>query len=233
MNKDVKISIAIPTYERREMLLESFAQVLEDDRVETIRIIDDCSSRETFEFICDSTAHMSKVLIMQQSGNVGMGHNKKDTLRICPTDYAILLDSDNIIDSSYIDAIYMMNIWDPKTIFAPVFAKPNFDFRDVSNRVINRKTLKRFKRYKQLNCLLNTCNYFVNVKEYCRVWQPGDKGAADSIRFMYNWFKAGNSLYVNPAMEYFHRVHDGSGFKQNMDDNMKMAAYWEKEIWKL
>ena len=39
-----KISICIPTYERDEILLESFSEIISDDRVSEIIILDDCSS---------------------------------------------------------------------------------------------------------------------------------------------------------------------------------------------
>jgi len=43
MRKISKISIAIPTYERVQMLFESFSQVHDDDRVDEVVIVDDAA----------------------------------------------------------------------------------------------------------------------------------------------------------------------------------------------
>jgi glycosyltransferase involved in cell wall biosynthesis len=45
---DRKISICIPTWERTDLLLDSFASVYSDNRVSEIVIVDDYSSEETY-----------------------------------------------------------------------------------------------------------------------------------------------------------------------------------------
>lgn len=73
-------------------------------------------------------------------------------------------------------------------------------------------------------CLFNTCNYLVNRAEYLRVYQHNaDMKATDTIHFNYLWLSAGNHFYVVPGMEYYHRVHDGSGFLQDCSYNMAKA----------
>jgi hypothetical protein len=71
---------------------------------------------------------------------------------------------------------------------------------------------------------MNTCNYLVNREEYLKIYQhnPEMKGT-DTIWFNYLWLKAGNSFYVVPGMEYYHRVWEGSGFLADCDYNMKRA----------
>jgi hypothetical protein len=60
-------------------------------------------------------------------------------------------------------------------------------------------------------------NYFVNCKEYIKVWQPDIKPhTADSILQNYNWFASGNKMMVVPGLSYFHRVHEGSHYQQNV-----------------
>jgi hypothetical protein len=50
-----------------------------------------------------------------------------------------------------------------------------------------------------------------------KVWQPDiDPHTADSLLQNYNWFNAGNKMLVVPGLTYFHRVHDGSHYKQNV-----------------
>lgn len=53
---------------------------------------------------------------------------------------------------------------------------------------------------------------------------------SDTIWMGYLWLKAGNSLYVVPGMYYFHRIHSGSGFAENMEYNMSKSEEVKKKI---
>ena len=74
------------------------------------------------------------------------------------------------------------------------------------------------------NCLLNTCNYAVNKNAYLDTYRFNpDMIATDTIWFNYCWLKAEKSLFVVEDMKYFHRVHDESGFMEEVKYNMKKA----------
>jgi glycosyltransferase involved in cell wall biosynthesis len=232
-----QISLCLTNWNRTEMLLQSFERVIGDDRIAEIIISDDCSNEETVTWLHDVFADNPKVIVVTHEENVGMSRNKARSLEYATRQWAIVFDSDNILDTEYIDALYKTRgalNWDENVIYCPSFARPQFDYRPFVSLNFNRRSVKKHLPKRMFDCLLNTCNYFVNVKEYLRVFQhnPEMKGT-DTIWFNYLWLKEGNSFYVVPGMQYDHRVHDGSGFMADLDHNMKMAAEVKKKIAKL
>ncbi len=220
------ISLCITTYNRFDLLMESFAQVLNDDRISEIVIVDDCSEIEYYDKILAATVDMPKVRVYRNKENLGMSLNKKTAVEKAKNEWVILFDSDNVIGPDYLDAIFA-NIqpdWDPGIIYCPSFAKPKFDYTSFSARLICRDNAPNLFITLNGEPLLNTCNYLINRGEYLKVYQhnPEMKGT-DTIWFNYLWLNAGNSFYVVPGMEYYHRVHDGSGFLQDCDYNMRKA----------
>lgn len=236
--EDLKLSLCITNYNRTTMLLESFAQVIEDSRIDEIIICDDGSNGET-------TMYLTNILLdripmfywnkfkfrVHPRNNVGMYENKKRAIEYASNDWCILFDSDNILTPAYIDAFEEHNKGATfnSTIYCPEFAKPRFDYRKYSTMDNNCKfydytQVQKFIGEPMFNCLLNTCNYIVNKNCYLEVWEPyAEAGAADSIYFMYLWLKRGWDIHVVKDMQYEHRVHEGSGFMQDVKGNMEKA----------
>jgi len=99
----------------------------------------------------------------------------------------------------------------------PSFAKPQFDYRHLAGMKIDKSNVAWLLEQKMGDTMLNCMNYFVNKNEYMKVWQADIKPhTADSILQNYNWFAAGNKMFVVPGLEYFHRVHSGSHYQQNV-----------------
>lgn len=216
------ISLCLTTYNRFEMLMESFAHVLDDDRISEIVIVDDHSDIKYYDQIAAATIDMPKVKLHRNKDNLGMSLNKKKAIELAKSEWCILFDSDNVIGSDYLDAIPDMLC--ETEIYCPSFARPNFNYKSFSGWHILQPEAAQLLDSKMGEPLLNTCNYLVNRKEYLRLYEhnPKMKGT-DTIHFNYLWIKAGNSFYVVPGMEYFHRVHGGSGFLADCEYNMKMA----------
>lgn len=217
------ISLCITTYNRYDLLLESFRQVLDDPRITEIVIADDCSERETSCLLFNTLCRYDKVRFYINQENIGMSRNKARAIELASNPWCIIFDSDNVIDPSYLDALpeYLA----PSVIYCPDFAKPQFDYRKYAGRTINADNAGKVMEKPMGECLFNTCNYLVNREEYLRVYEhnPDMKGT-DTIWFNYLWLKAGNSFSVVPGMQYMHRVHAGSGFMEDVDYNMKKAA---------
>lgn len=217
------ISLCITNYNRYEMLLESFAQLLEDDRISEIVIVDDCSDIATYDKVLAATFYMPKVRLIRNAENLGMSLNKKKAIESAKNDWCCILDSDNVIGPDYLDAMFTTSLpWDHTTIYCPSFAKPQFDFRKYAGwHILHGEAVIDDSMGE---CLFNACNYIVNRSEYLRVYEhnPEMKGT-DTIWFNYLWLKAGNSFYVVPGMEYMHRVWNGSGFLADCEYNMKQA----------
>jgi glycosyltransferase involved in cell wall biosynthesis len=218
------ISLCITTYNRYDLTLESFRQVLDDPRISEIVIVDDNSKPETSCLLFNTLSRYDKVRFYVNQENIGMSRNKARAIEYAHNEWCILFDSDNVIDGSYLDAIPFDRL-SKGYIYCPSFAKPQFDYRKFEGMVINSETAKSIINKPMGEPLFNTCNYVVNRQEYLRVFQYNEamKGT-DTIWFNYLWLKDGGKFFVLKGLEYFHRVHNGSGFLEDCDYNMKKAA---------
>lgn len=216
----MNISICITNYNRTDLLFESFAQVLNDDRVSEIVISDDCSKDDVYQTILWKLNGIDKVKIFRNRERLNCYRNKRTAVMHATNEWVILFDSDNILTKAYIDAIFnqvwMKNPAYGSVIYAPDFARPHFNFQALGGKLIDRTSVAGLLNVGNCTTMLNAMNYFVNRSEYLRVWDDGipAQSTADSIYQNYCWIKAGNSIYVVPGLEYEHRVHDGSHYKE-------------------
>jgi glycosyltransferase involved in cell wall biosynthesis len=232
----MKLSLAITSYNRYEMTVESFAQVIDDPRIDDILILDDASTDGSYEKLRDHFSGNEKVRVIRQAQNRGMLLNKAAAVALSKNEWVILWDSDNIIGQTYLNAHFNISVYgEPQlyrdTIYMPEYAKPQFDYRQFSGKKFDRHNSIDLIRDKMGNCLLNTCNYLVHRDTYGKVFEenPEMKGT-DTLWFNYLWLKAGNSFYVVPGMQYYHRQHEGSTWLQHADYNMTKAAELNKKI---
>lgn len=225
----MELSLCITTFNRFQYLRESFEQVIHHDRIGEIILMDDCSDMKVFKQIEGLQVISPKIKVYRQAVNRGMGRNKADAISYAQNPWCILFDSDNIITPAYVDAIPLANI--PTMIYQPSFAKPAFDFRKYIKQGVNYVSARSLIYEPMFNTMLNACNYVVNRDKYLQVYQdnPAQKGA-DTIWMSYLWLKAGYYIYITEGLEYFHRVHDGSGFMADIDHNMKKAEEVKKLI---
>lgn len=202
------------------MLFESFAQVIDDDRISEIVIVDDYSEYLTYEEIVIKFEHNPKVKVFRNERNLDCYRNKREAVSRAMNEWVILLDSDNVITPDYLDALptYWLDAYASKTIFQPSFAMPHFDFRRAEGKSIIKANVNAFlSDGPYFETMLNAMNFVVNRDEYLRVWDGlVDPVTSDSLYFNYKWLEAGNSIYVVPGMHYQHRVHDGSHYKNNV-----------------
>lgn len=242
----MKLSLAITTFNRYDFTIESFAQVIDDPRIDDIVILDDCSTDGSFEKLVEYFKGNPKVRVIRQAQNRGMSQNKADAIAHCQNEWVIIFDSDNIIGRDYLDAFYelavvgdALNIFKGiseinKFIFCPDFAKPQFDYREfkVGNGGIGTRAgiygaheSAREIKHDSFNCLMNTCNYIVHRDYYLSTYKYNKNHvASDTIWHNYSHLKTGGLFVVVPDMQYQHRVHPGSGFLQDADYNMKKSA---------
>lgn len=211
----MNVSVCIPTYNRNNLLFESFTQILNDDRVDDIVIVDDCSNPEILAEIQQKIKFLKKVTLYRQPVNVGVYENKAAAVSKAKNEYCIIFDSDNVLTTDYLDKIYSVE-WKSKTILSPDFAKPVFDYRAFSGLTINKTNVAQYAYQKGFDCLANTHNFFVHRDSYLSVWQQRDRIlGADSIYFLYLWLMAGNDFHVLKGLEYDHRVGDKTEQESN------------------
>jgi len=100
-----KISIAVTSYNRYGLTIKSFEKVIDHPNVSEIIVVDDASTNGDGKRLADHFKGHPKVKVIRQAINRGMQKNKCDAISFCKEKFAIILDSDNSLDSSYIDAI--------------------------------------------------------------------------------------------------------------------------------
>lgn len=211
-----KISICIPTWNRSEMTIESFYDVYRDERVSEIVIVDDASDLAIYEDLKSMCDALPKVKLYRNLTNQDCYRNKMTAVSYCTNKYLILLDSDNEIDVSYLDKIFEQK-WSPGRIFAPVWAKPTFDYREFEGRVIDRRNVSGFMSKNLFETALNTCNYFVHKDIYLEAWDEKiDPVTSDSIYMAYRLLEKGCHIAFIEGLHYNHRVHEGSHYKNNV-----------------
>lgn len=222
----MKLTLAITHYNRFDLLKECFTDL--PDIVDEVLIQDDCSRPDEIEKLLNHN-FARPVKIRVNVKNIGMSLNKAQAIENGSNNWVIIFDSDNVIDQNYFDSI--PKILDPNVIYCPDFAKPEFDYTQLSGIRYSKNRVKELIKIKGFEAHLNTCNYLVNRKKYLEVYQhnPEMKGT-DTIWFAYLWLKEGYSFEIVPGMQYFHRVHKESGFLKDMKYNMKQAEKVKKLI---
>jgi glycosyltransferase involved in cell wall biosynthesis len=226
-----KISLCLTNFNRHDSLIQSFEQVINDERIGEIIISDDCSDRPIYDSLLEIYGSHKKVKLHRNDVNIGMSLNKAKSVGLSTYDWCILLDSDNVIDSHYIDCLYELPEWEESTIYQPIFAYPNFNFNDYSGMTVDKNINKEILKSEppMYMCFLNACNYFVNKKTYLSTYEhnPTVK-EVDTMWHNYNHFKNEGKFYFVPKMQYIHTVHDGSGWLQNASENMKKSEEIKK-----
>lgn len=209
-----KIDIAITSFNRYKQTIDSFQQVLDDDRIENIIISDDCSTDDSCEKLVEYFKENEKVKIYRNKRNRDCYVNKRIAIGYVQNDFAALIDSDNTITKDYLDAIYAFK-WDEKTILQPEFASPHFDFRKWRGLTLTRENVAQYIDT-HLMTSLNAQNHFVNKAEYIKVWNGTlDPVTSDSIFFSMCWLSAGNKIHITPNLIYEHFIDpNGNGHYQ-------------------
>lgn len=224
----MKYTLAITHFNRYEMLLESFTQVLEDERIGEVLILDDCSDIGTQHRVSLLEKLNPKIRVIVQVKNRGMSMNKRDAVSYAKNEWVILFDSDNIISKSYLDAIPGKLHND--IIYCPDFAAPHFDYTLLAGRVFSSSFKPDLSKMDE-SCCMNTCNYLLNKKSYLEVWQENASvRGIDTLWFAYLWMREGNMFFVVPGMQYLHRVHDGSEYMKHVGYNMEQAKHFKHLI---
>ena len=210
------LSICIPTWNRVEMTLNSFKEVYNDDRVEAIIIVDDASDEHIYAKLKEECDKLFKVKLYRNLTNRDCYANKYVSISLSPTDYCIILDSDNQIDTSYLDKIFEQE-WAEDMILAPDWAKPTFNYTEYSNLIINKDNLKQYIDKPMFETCLNCMNYFVNKDSYCHVWDATiDPVTSDSLFQNYNWLMSGKYIHIVHGLRYEHLVHNQSHYINNV-----------------
>lgn len=212
-------SLCLTNYERFDLLIESFEQVIDDPRITEIVISDDCSSQTIFQSLVSYCADKPKIKLYRNEQNLGMGKNKMLAIERATSEWCILFDSDNKLNRGYINALYRSHCY-PNVINMPDSGGERLDYTRFAKWYVSRHNINYFLSFGGADMVLNTCNYFVNRQRYLEVYEDNpDVIAADTIWFNYLWLKKGGAFVIVPGLRYYHRIHSGSGFMKDLNKN--------------
>jgi hypothetical protein len=219
------ISVAIPHYNNSNYICDAIDPLINDSRINEIIICDDKSSDiEALEQKL-STYNNPKIKLFKNETNLGCYHNKINTVSKCSNDWAILLDSDNIYDKTCIDTIYGIPNWDKNTIYSPSWAvtfpgTPSLilNYTKFNNQFISKSLYVNEFNDSTFQCLINTCNYFLPVKNFIQCmdcvqhdYKREVIDSLDSAVLFTDWLLS-NNIFVVESLHYKHRLHDQSNY---------------------
>lgn len=213
MSKENQISLCLTTFNRFEFTVESFAQVINDGRISEVVIVDDCSTDDSFKKLWEYFKDNPKVKLVMNIENKGVYYNKKRAIELAKNDWAILLDSDNIITERYIDRLYELSDWEENIAYCPDMAQIALDYRHFGGVKITKENAGNYIDQRNGGSLFNTMNAFYNCKFYLKVFKDGiEPIAADSIQQNLNYLLNDGAMYIVEGLSYFHRIHPGSHY---------------------
>lgn len=211
-----KIFIAIPSWNRFQQTVDSFAQVMDDERISKIYITDDASTDGSLEKLQWHFKDSFKVFVYHNPNNLDCYKNKYVSMKNARGEWGILLDSDNTITPEYLDAIYSIPEWGRHTIYQPSFAKPHFDFRQWEGLTLTKENVASYADT-HLTTAMNAMNFFIHREEYLKTWDGSvEPGSSDSLYFSKCWLENGNKILITPNLFYEHFIDpEGKGHYQN------------------
>ena len=234
-----KITVAIPHYNNSNFMKDTLEPIVNDDRVSEIIICDDKSSDlENLEKLLKEY-NSSKIKLYKNEVNLGSYHNKINTISKCSNECAILLDSDNVIDSTFLDTLYKLEKWDTTRIYAPVWAhtfphadngySPHLKFTEYKNMTIGPKEFIQHWNKTTFKCLSNDCNYFAPVRQFvqCMKQYKYERKYIDSLDssiLFSDWLYNENRVFVVDDLIYKHRLHAKSNYVNSP------ARRYEREV---
>lgn len=230
---DTPITAAFTNFNRTDFLFEAMKPFIEDERINEIVVVDDDSEDTKFFQVSAFCQDHPKIRLYKNLQNLGCYRNKREAVSKAKNEWVLLLDSDNLFSKTFIDRIENLCVAgvNPKTLYQPDFAAPHFNFTSFAGNNFTKGNTRLVAENVTFCTMLNAMNYFVNRDEYLRVWEDrSEPWTADSLLQNYNWLNGGNSIYVVPGLQYEHRVHEGSHYKEH---NRKTGNLYNELVHKL
>lgn len=212
-------SIAIPTYNRYDLVRACIGEIIHDPRVDEIVIVDDYSTDGSYERLLtfQESFKIPKIKVYRNAKNLDCYANKARAVALSSSPWIVLFDSDNVLTPSYLDALYVEEPWDERTVYLPTFAQPHFDYREFEGLRVTKNTVGQYAGNQTFLTALNTANYLVPRVGYIDVWDPHENPhTADSIYMAYRFLLNGFTLAFVKNLHYLHRVHEQSHYKNNV-----------------
>ena len=159
-------SLCIPTMDRFDKFLSRYlVKYLENEDINEIIITDENGS--DIEKIKRAFPDNPKLVLIKNEQRLGPLLNKLKACSNAKNEWIVLMDSDNFLDVNSFNSLFSDLNFNDNTIYAPVFARPKFNFKSISNFNLDFNIVKN--NFNHLICFLNTGNYLVPKKKYLEV----------------------------------------------------------------
>lgn len=217
-------SLCIPTMDRYDTFLsKNLPRYLSNPLIGEI-IITDENGRDADKIVQNHNS--PKLKVYKNECRHGPFVNKLKAMSLAQHEWIAIIDSDNFADDDYFVRAqdYLSSIEPTEwTILAPSFARPNFDFRHLEGKILNKVSAVQlwndFKTEQRNNfhVLMNTGNYIIrrNLIQNINLDREHDNimmsPSCDVIFFNTLLFEQFDlEIHVVPGMYYNHVVHPGS-----------------------
>ena len=227
-----RVSVALTVYNRSTLALEAVRQVAADPRIAEIVVSDDASEPSEYRRLCAIVGGTGpKVRIHRNDRNRGPLWNKHHAVSLCTSEFAILFDSDNVLDPAYLDRLFRAAPWRRDCFYCPEFARPRFDLRLFGGVTLD---LALVRRHDALGLARPPHRRAAQRREL--------SGPRPRVRRGHRtlpgpapctWTRSppaisgcagGGRLHVLKGLAYDHRVHDGSYSQATREDTTREIA---------
>lgn len=236
------VSLAITTYNRSGLNIESFINIINNDFIDEIVIVDDCSTPFLYDnfFRIIRQLNHAKIRVRRNNINLGPFRNKIKAVSLCKQPWVIILDSDNIIDNDYIETLKKVDL-NEDTLYCPEFLRdvksgePLWKYSEFAGIEIDRNNVGNYIEDVNFETSLNTCNNFFNRGRWLEALQlredsmPEPHGA-DSTYISYLWLLSGGKIQIVPNLGYRHRVHSDSWYLSHIEEGIKFNSMIYQKI---
>jgi len=220
-------TLCIPTMDRYDVFLKNYLpKYIENSLINEIIITDE--NGNDIDKINNSNIDKTKLKLYKNNNRLGPFMNKLTACKYSSNEWIALIDSDNFADENYfkISRDYINTISNTNyDIISPSFAQPNFDYRHLNGKIINKQNLSDIVKYDHFNkgnktgieTLMNTGNYILNKKLINEINLDNEtqnikySSACDVIYFNTLLFEQFNlQFHIISDLSYIHNVHNDS-----------------------
>jgi hypothetical protein len=234
-------SLCIPTINRYDNFLSKYLPLYINNTLIDEIVISDENGNDAKKII--EHFNHPKIKLNVNKEVLGPFLNKITCCQLAKNEWIALIDSDNFADDKYFTIcnsyISENNFQKKAIVLAPEFAKPNFDYRHLTGRILSKSTLKSINDYEALinkvnasEVLMNTGNYVINKFLIDNLNLEMEKqhiqfsSACDVIYFNTLLFEQLDAeIHVVANLQYDHVVHDGSVYLQTRGNTGNFINY--------
>jgi len=219
-----KISVVTPFYNTGFYARNTFKIPFEDDRIDEIIIVDDCSINGETEMLYEVIKSNPKVRYFRNNENLGELKTRIRGAELARNDWVIFLDGDNCLTTEYLDKIYMIPQWRQNVIYHPSFGNErHINYTSLEGEYLGKDNISKFlnSHAYMMAMFLNTGNYFMNKSNYLNTaYKHMDipKHQYGDIVINGQWIEDGNYIFVVQGMNYVHTLRKNSAWKEHQGE---------------